>query len=75
MIQLTDHMKFNKKEGPSRETLIPLRGGYKMIMVSRGRKCPWCENERGGEMERIRYEDRNERSLEGQESEWKYAGL
>ena len=31
MIQLTDHMNFNKKEGPSEDTLIPLRRGNKTV--------------------------------------------
>jgi hypothetical protein len=47
MIQLTDHVKLNKKEGQSMDASIPLRRGNKMIMGSRGRECyGW---ERGGE--------------------------
>ena len=33
MIQLTDCMKFNKKEGPSEYVLIPLRGGNTIIAL------------------------------------------
>jgi hypothetical protein len=35
MIQLTGHMKFNKKEGPSEDASIPLRRENKIIMKSR----------------------------------------
>jgi hypothetical protein len=35
MIQPTDHKKFNKKEGPSEDTLTPLIKGNKIIMEGR----------------------------------------
>jgi hypothetical protein len=38
MIQLTDHMKFNKKEGQNVAASIPLRRGNKIITESRGRE-------------------------------------
>lgn len=37
MIQLKDHMKFNKKKGPSEDTSIPLRKGNKLITGGRGK--------------------------------------
>jgi hypothetical protein len=40
MIQLTDHMKLNKKEGPSVDASIPFRRGNTIIMVGRGRERP-----------------------------------
>jgi hypothetical protein len=40
MIQFTDHMKLNKKEGPSIDTSIPLRKGDKIITRGRGREGP-----------------------------------
>jgi hypothetical protein len=33
MIQLTDIIKFNKKEGPSEGASIPLRSGNKIISL------------------------------------------
>jgi hypothetical protein len=33
----TDHIKFNKKEGPSEDALIPLRRRNKIIMGGRGK--------------------------------------
>jgi len=38
MIQLTDHMKLNKKEDPSADALIPVRMGNKIITGDRGRE-------------------------------------
>ena len=40
MIQLSDHMKLNRKEGPSVDASIPLRRGNKIIMGGRGREGP-----------------------------------
>jgi 3'-phosphoadenosine 5'-phosphosulfate sulfotransferase (PAPS reductase)/FAD synthetase len=69
MIQLTDHMNFNKKEGPSEDTLIPLRRGNKTVSGDRESE----ESRREGENERKKQQDqvwgRQERSLEGQENE------
>jgi hypothetical protein len=66
MIQLTDHMKPNKKEGPSEAASIPLRGGKRIIMGGRGRERPsWWrgeEEEKGG----IQEGKRQESSPEGQ---------
>jgi hypothetical protein len=42
MIQPTDHKKFNKKEGSSEDTLIPLRRWNKIITGDRGREGPRC---------------------------------
>jgi hypothetical protein len=36
MIQLTDHMKFNKKEGQSVDASIPIRRGNKITMGGTG---------------------------------------
>ena len=49
MIQLTDHMKLNKKEGQSVDASIPLRRGNKIIMGGRGREGPGWERGQGGE--------------------------
>jgi hypothetical protein len=38
MIQPTECKKFNKKEGQSVDSSIPLRRGNKLIMESRGRE-------------------------------------
>lgn len=38
MIQHTDHMKFNKKEGTSVDASIPLRRGNKIITGGRRRE-------------------------------------
>ena len=40
MIQLTDNMKLNKKEGHSVDASIPLRWENKIIMVGRGSEEP-----------------------------------
>jgi hypothetical protein len=40
MIQLTDHMKLNKKEGPSVDALIPLGRGNKIITGGRQKEVP-----------------------------------
>ena len=52
MTQLTDHLKLNKKEGPSVDTSISLRRWNKIITGSKGRKGPGWEKggrEMGGE--------------------------
>jgi hypothetical protein len=49
MIQVTDHMKLNKKEGPSVDASIPVRKGNKIIMGEQRREGPGCER---GEKER-----------------------
>jgi hypothetical protein len=59
MIQLTDHMKLNKKEGPSVDTSIPLRKDHKIIMGGRWKEAPWWERgqeRKGGEGSCIREE-------------------
>jgi hypothetical protein len=38
MIHLTEHMKFNKKKGPSEDASIWLRMGKKIVMEGRGRE-------------------------------------
>jgi hypothetical protein len=38
MIQLTDHMKLNRKEGPSVDASIPFRRGNKIIIGGRWRE-------------------------------------
>jgi hypothetical protein len=43
MIQFTDQIKFNKKEGPSEAASIPLRRENKIIMGGRGRERPVWE--------------------------------
>ena len=37
MLQLTDSMKINKKEGPNEDASIPRRKGNKLIMEVRGK--------------------------------------
>ena len=37
MLQLTDSIKINKKEGPSEDASIPRRKGNKLIMEVRGK--------------------------------------
>ena len=42
MVQLTDYIKLNMKEGPSMDASFPLRRGNKIIMGSRERdECEW----------------------------------
>jgi hypothetical protein len=70
MTQLTDHLKLNKKEGPSVDTSISLRRWNKIITGSKGRKGPGWE--KGGRERESRIGDgagRKERSPEGQENE------
>jgi hypothetical protein len=71
MIQLTEHMNFNKKKGPIKDALIALRRGKKIVTDSRGREAPgwWGWGAREG---RIRYGRRQERTQKGQENDWKY---
>ena len=46
MIQLTDSIKFNKKEGPSEDASISLRREKKIIIGGRRRKGPgWKRRE------------------------------
>jgi hypothetical protein len=40
MIQPKDPKKFNKKEEPSEDALIPLRRGNKMTIGGRGKEGP-----------------------------------
>jgi hypothetical protein len=40
MLQLTNHMKLNKKEGPSVYTSIPLRKEKNIVIGGRGREGP-----------------------------------
>jgi hypothetical protein len=51
MIQLTDYMKLNNKEGPSSDTSIPLRKGKKIITRGRGREGTGWQSEGGGKKE------------------------
>jgi hypothetical protein len=72
MIQLTDHIKLNKKEDQSVDSSIPLRRGNNIITRVRDREGPDWEGERGKKMvggERIRYGNRYERNPEGQENQ------
>ena len=48
MIQLTDHMKLNKKEGQSVNASMPLRRGNKIITGGRGREGPGWVRKGGG---------------------------
>jgi hypothetical protein len=41
LIQLTDHIKLNKKKGLSVDASIPLRGGNKIIMGGRDLGGSW----------------------------------
>jgi hypothetical protein len=50
MIQLTDHMKLNKKEGQSVDVSVSLRRGSKIMTHNRGREGPECERGRGEEV-------------------------
>jgi hypothetical protein len=40
VIQLTAHIKFNKKKGPSKDASIPLRREKEIIMGGRGKEGP-----------------------------------
>ena len=72
MIQLTKHMKFNKKEGQSTEASNPLRRGNKIIIGGRGREgSRWERGEEGKKGSRTRYGRRQVRSPEGLENEKK----
>ena len=51
MIQLTDHVKFNKKEGQSMDASKLLRRGNKIIMGARGRERPGKNREGVGKWE------------------------
>jgi hypothetical protein len=65
MIQLTDCMKLNKKEGQSVDASVTLWKGNKIIMGGRGgRDLSRQEGKEGG---RIKYEGRQQKSPEGQE--------
>jgi hypothetical protein len=70
-IQVTDHMKLNKKEDQSVDASVLLRRGNKIITGGRGREGPGQEKRGGGEMgqDRVRYGKRQERIPEGQENE------
>jgi hypothetical protein len=48
MIQLTDHMKLNRKEGPSVDASTPLRRENKIIMRGRRREGLGWKREVGG---------------------------
>ena len=73
MIQLTDHVKLNKKEGQNVDASIPLRRGNKIIMRDRekeglgwerggkGKKVCVCGGRQG--MGRGRREDQRGRSI------------
>ena len=47
IIQLTDHMWLNKKEGPNVNISIPFGRGNKIIMESRGKGGPQWEKGEG----------------------------
>ena len=71
-IQLTDHMKFKKKEDQSVNASILLRKGNKIITGGRGMKG--SGRKRGGwgrSGGRIRYRKRWERNTDGQKIEQK----
>lgn len=55
MIQLTESMKFNKKEGPREDASIPLRKENKIIMRGRGRERSGWERRREEKGIRINY--------------------
>jgi hypothetical protein len=56
MIQLTDIMKFNKKEGPSEDVSMAFKREKKIIMGGRGREESRWEREGEGEkLGMIRY--------------------
>jgi hypothetical protein len=66
MIQLTYHIKLNKKEDQSMDVSILLRQGNKIISGGRGKEEPGRERERGrGKKGRIKYGKRQERCPEG----------
>jgi hypothetical protein len=64
-----------KKENQSVDASILLRRRIKIITGGRGRKKPGRERGMGGGKGGIRYEKRQERSTEGQETEQKYEQL
>ena len=66
-------MKFNKKEIPSADSLVPRRSGKNIIMRGRwSMKTGWKWGEECETRSRINHGGRQERSSEGQENEWKY---
>jgi hypothetical protein len=69
MIQLTDHMKLKKKEGPSVDASILPRRKNKIITGGRGRDLGRRGWGRGRGKYRVRYGGRQERSPEDQENE------
>ena len=75
-IQLTDHMKFKKKEDQSVNASVLLRKGNKIITGGRGMKGSGRERgERGRSESRIRYRKRWERNSDGQEIEQKHVAV
>jgi hypothetical protein len=51
MIQLTDHIKLNKKEDQNVDSSTTLRRGNKIITGGRGREGPGRKRGEGGESE------------------------
>jgi hypothetical protein len=49
MIELTDCMKFNMKDGLNEDASVPFRMGKRIVMESRGREGPGWEKKDGGE--------------------------
>ena len=76
MIQLTDHMKFNKQKGLSEDASIPLRRGNKIIRGGRRREgSGWRKQDEGQSSGRMKYGRRQERSPDNHENEYKYAAM
>ena len=76
-IQLTDHMKLNKKEGQSVDASIPLRRRNRIIMRGRGREGPgrersWKEKSReaGPGIGRDRKEFQGARRMNRNKQQW-----
>jgi hypothetical protein len=72
MIQLTDHRKLNKKEGPNVYISNPHRGN-KIIMGDRGREEGRKRERKWGH--RTMYGGRQKRSPECQHNESKYTAV
>ena len=77
MIQLTDHIKYKKKEDQSVEASILLRWGNKIVMVRYTEIGIWERERRwrGKRASRIRNGKIQEKSTEGTENELKSVAL
>ena len=71
-IQSTELKKVNKPKGSSEDASIPLGREKKVIVGGRGKEGPGWERGQGEEEGNMIRHGGAERSLEGQQKEWKY---